>query len=79
MSSEQDDAPTVDLFDSLPYFDRDLELFPDLKRKVDAELAREAGKPSAALHPKVPPAATLFEARIRAHIKPLHELTWPVV
>ncbi|KZW02053.1 breast carcinoma amplified sequence 2 [Exidia glandulosa HHB12029] len=76
MAAEHD---TVDIFDSLPYFDRDLELFPDLKRKVDAELAREAGKTPKQLHPKLPPPATLFEknpllaaelARIEAH-KPI--------
>ncbi|EJD55486.1 breast carcinoma amplified sequence 2 [Auricularia subglabra TFB-10046 SS5] len=79
MAEEETQHESVDLYDSLPYFDRDLELFPDLRRKVDAELAREAAKakvPPGQTHPKVPPPATLFEkspllaaelARIEAH------------
>jgi hypothetical protein len=49
-----------EIFDSLPYYDNDLVQFPDLKQKVDQELAREP-KPPAELHPDVPPSVTLFE------------------
>nr|GAT49730.1 pre-mRNA splicing factor [Mycena chlorophos] len=48
------------LFDSLPYYDNDLDQFPGLREKVDREFAREA-KPPAALHPRVPPPIALFE------------------
>ncbi|KAF8624795.1 hypothetical protein AX15_005684 [Amanita polypyramis BW_CC] len=48
-----------DIFDSLPYYDDDLQKFPFLKEKVDRELAKE-GKPPSALHPKVPPPVELF-------------------
>ncbi|KAI8995362.1 breast carcinoma amplified sequence 2 [Trametes punicea] len=47
------------IFDSLPYYDNELEQYPVLKEKVEKELARE-GKPPQTLHPKVPPAPTLF-------------------
>jgi pre-mRNA-splicing factor SPF27 len=61
------EADTVDVYDALPYYDRDLELFPELKSKVDAELARERAKgpqpTPGALHPRLPPALNLFEVR----------------
>ncbi|KAJ7071534.1 breast carcinoma amplified sequence 2, partial [Mycena amicta] len=47
------------LFDSLPYYDNDLDQFPGLRDKVDREFAREP-KPPAMLHPRVPPPPTLF-------------------
>lgn len=47
------------IFDALPYYDNDLEVHPELKAKVEKELARE-GKPPTTLHPKVPPPVTLF-------------------
>ncbi|KAI0735432.1 breast carcinoma amplified sequence 2 [Earliella scabrosa] len=47
------------IFDSLPYYDNELEQYPILKEKVERELARE-GKPPQALHPSVPPEPTLF-------------------
>ncbi|CDO70280.1 hypothetical protein BN946_scf184942.g80 [Trametes cinnabarina] len=47
------------VFDSLPYYDNELEQYPILKEKVERELARE-GKPQQTLHPRVPPAPTLF-------------------
>ncbi|KAI0724299.1 breast carcinoma amplified sequence 2 [Cerioporus squamosus] len=50
--------PSV-IFDSLPYYDNELEQYPILKQKVEKELARE-GKPPQALHPGVPPEPTLF-------------------
>ncbi|KAK7058290.1 hypothetical protein VNI00_001921 [Paramarasmius palmivorus] len=52
-----DAAPEI--FDSLPYYDNDLERFPHLKEKVERELAREP-KPPSALHPRVPPSYELF-------------------
>lgn len=50
------------IFDSLPYYDNDLEQYPFLKEKVERELAREA-KPTQALHPRVPPPPKLFSVR----------------
>lgn len=47
------------IFDALPYYDNDLEAHPELKAKVEKELARE-GKLPTALHPKVPPSINLF-------------------
>ncbi|KAI0932513.1 hypothetical protein AcW1_000384 [Taiwanofungus camphoratus] len=63
------------IFDSLPYYDNDLEQYPFLKEKVERELAREA-KPTQALHPRVPPPPKLFSthplleaelARVESH------------
>jgi hypothetical protein len=62
MSSSSTDAPQSEIFDSLPYYDNDLELFPILKQKVEQELAREP-KPPPTLHPKVPPPPKLFAVR----------------
>lgn len=53
-SSEQPPA----IFDSLPYYDNDLERYPILREKVEKELAREA-RPQG-IHPKVPPPPKLF-------------------
>ncbi|KAL0950848.1 hypothetical protein HGRIS_007606 [Hohenbuehelia grisea] len=53
------DSPPLELFDSLPYYDNDLEQYPELKKKVEQELAR-AGKPPTTLHPRVPPPHKLF-------------------
>jgi len=50
------------IFDALPYYDNDLEVHPELKAKVEKELARE-GKPPTTLHPKVPPPVNLFSQR----------------
>jgi Breast carcinoma amplified sequence 2 (BCAS2) len=47
------------IFDSLPYYDNDLDLYPNLREKVEKELARE-GKPPQTLHPKVPLPIELF-------------------
>jgi len=47
-------------FDSLPYYDNDLELYPILKEKVEKELAHEP-KPPQAIHPRVPPPLELFQ------------------
>ena len=54
------EAPEI--FDSLPYYDDDLEKYPLLKEKVERELAREP-KPPQTLHPRVAPAITLFAVR----------------
>lgn len=50
------------IFDSLPYYDNELEQNPFLREKVEKELAREA-KPSQAIHPRVPPPVELFSVR----------------
>ncbi|KAH9835798.1 breast carcinoma amplified sequence 2 [Rhodofomes roseus] len=86
-----DEASNSMIFDSLPYYDNDLEQFPVLKEKVEKELAREA-KPSQTLHPRVPPPPELFTshplleaelARIESHqpLPPLdttrHQLPGP--
>jgi hypothetical protein len=47
------------IFDSLPYFDRELEEFPILKEKADNELAKEGPHPEA-LHPSLRPEIELF-------------------
>ncbi|KAH9487120.1 Pre-mRNA-splicing factor SPF27 [Psilocybe cubensis] len=48
-----------EIFDSLPYYDDDLQKYPYLKEKVDQEIAREL-KATQTLHPRVPPPVTLF-------------------
>lgn len=59
LSKMSEAAPPVEIFDSLPYYDNDLDQFPTLKEKVDQELARQP-KPPATLHPRVPPPYQLF-------------------
>ncbi|KAK7463859.1 hypothetical protein VKT23_005794 [Stygiomarasmius scandens] len=53
------DSNTIDIFDSLPYYDNDLEQDPTLREKVERELARHQKNPTT-LHPRVPPAYQLF-------------------
>ncbi|KAI0005451.1 breast carcinoma amplified sequence 2 [Russula compacta] len=54
----QEPAP---LFDSLPYYDNDLEIHPILREKVQHELAVETQKiQQEVLHPRVPPPLDLF-------------------
>jgi hypothetical protein len=60
------EAPEI--FDSLPYYDDDLEKFPVLKQKVEQELAREP-KPPQTLHPRVPPPVTLFAVRMTNNLR----------
>ncbi|TFY82064.1 hypothetical protein EWM64_g1944 [Hericium alpestre] len=56
-----DEQPTSYFFDSLPYYDNDLELHPVLRERVQHELAVETQKlQSEALHPRIPPAVELF-------------------
>ncbi|KAF8887946.1 Pre-mRNA-splicing factor SPF27 [Gymnopilus junonius] len=50
---------TVPIFDSLPYYDDDLQKYPHLKVKVEQELSREPKAPQT-LHPRVPPPVELF-------------------
>ncbi|KAG6902789.1 hypothetical protein C0995_011276 [Termitomyces sp. Mi166 len=59
-----------EIFDSLPYYDDDLQKYPDLKLKVEQELAREP-KPLSTLHPRVPPPFELFSKNplLRAEIE----------
>ncbi|KAG6845643.1 hypothetical protein H0H87_005850 [Tephrocybe sp. NHM501043] len=54
-----DSSPHSQIFDSLPYYDDDLQKYPALKLKVEQELARQP-KPPATLHPRVPPPFELF-------------------
>ncbi|KAG0703116.1 breast carcinoma amplified sequence 2 [Suillus ampliporus] len=87
MASLIDDAPhRTEIFDSLPYYDNDLEQNPILKEKVERELAREP-KPPQTLHPRVPPPLELFKdkpwladefARVEAHqpLKPLDTIRY---
>ncbi|KAG7099487.1 hypothetical protein E1B28_001334 [Marasmius oreades] len=53
------ESHSVQIFDSLPYYDKELELYPQLKQKVEQELARQP-KPPSTLHPRVPPPFELF-------------------
>lgn len=49
------------LFDSLPYYDNDLETHPILREKVQHELAVETQKiQQETLHPRIPPSVELF-------------------
>ncbi|PPQ63505.1 hypothetical protein CVT24_004733 [Panaeolus cyanescens] len=49
------------LFDSLPYYDDDLQKYPELRQKVDQELTREQQKGSTDVpHPRLSPPVTLF-------------------
>jgi hypothetical protein len=61
-SAALDQSASEEIFDSLPYYDNDLERFPALKQKVEQELAREP-KPPTTLHPKLQPAYELFTVR----------------
>lgn len=57
-----DDKTAV--FDSLPYYDNDLEQYPVLREKVEKELAREP-KPPQTVHPLIPPPLELFKVGCR--------------
>lgn len=61
MALLSDDKTAV--FDSLPYYDNDLEQYPILKEKVDKELMRET-KPPQTMHPLVPPPFGLFKVGV---------------
>ncbi|KAG6897925.1 hypothetical protein C0992_009077 [Termitomyces sp. T32_za158] len=63
-----------EIFDSLPYYDDDLQKFPELKLKVEQELAREP-KPPSTLHPRVPPSLELFSDRLGKQLTSL-ETRW---
>ncbi|KAI0076252.1 breast carcinoma amplified sequence 2 [Panus rudis PR-1116 ss-1] len=47
------------IFDSLPYYDNDLERDPSLKEKAEKLIAKEV-KPQSELHPRVPPPIEIF-------------------
>lgn len=64
MSVETDVDQQPEIFDSLPYYDNDLDVHPALRQKVEAELARESRNNPQTLHPKVPPPLELFSVRI---------------
>ena len=54
-------AAAPQLFDSLPYYDNDLETHPILREKVQHELAVETQKiQQETLHPRVPPSVEIF-------------------
>ncbi|KAI0296633.1 breast carcinoma amplified sequence 2 [Russula brevipes] len=60
MPTENNQEP-IPLFDSLPYYDNDLEVHPILREKVQHELAVETQKiQQEVLHPRVPPPLDLF-------------------
>ena len=59
MSVEDQTEQGPAIFDSLPYYDNDLERDPSLKEKAERLIAREM-KPQQGLHPRVPPPITLF-------------------
>jgi pre-mRNA-splicing factor SPF27 len=67
MSHSEAEVPPAEIFDSLPYYDNDLDNFPDLRNKVERELAREP-KPPQTLHPRVPPPITLFTVRLSVRL-----------
>ena len=67
MASLSDD--TTPVFDSLPYYDNDFELYPILKEKVDNEFAREP-KPPQTMHPRVPPPPELFKVGVKISLLP---------
>ncbi|TFK76842.1 breast carcinoma amplified sequence 2 [Pluteus cervinus] len=48
------DVQPTEIWDSLPYYDDDLQKYPELRQKVEEEMARDR-KPNATLHPRVPP------------------------
>ncbi|KAF9243885.1 breast carcinoma amplified sequence 2 [Melanogaster broomeanus] len=84
--TDADPVQRTAIFDSLPYYDNDLEQYPILKEKVEKELAREP-KPPQALHPLVPPPFELFQnnpllaaelARVEGHqpLQPLDTLRY---
>ncbi|KAF8971530.1 Pre-mRNA-splicing factor SPF27, partial [Flammula alnicola] len=50
----------TEIFDSLPYYDDDLQKYPHLREKVEQELARERGNAPQTLHPSIPPPIELF-------------------
>jgi pre-mRNA-splicing factor SPF27 len=51
------------MFDSLPYYDRELDEDPVLKQKVERALAKELGTIPSELHPDVPPPIELFKVK----------------
>lgn len=62
IEASQNAAPQI--FDSLPYYDNELDQDPILKEKVTHELAVETQKlQQETLHPRVPPAVEIFSVR----------------
>ncbi|KDR84797.1 hypothetical protein GALMADRAFT_233167 [Galerina marginata CBS 339.88] len=53
------DTGATEIFDSLPYYDDDLQKYPYLQEMVEQELGREPKAPQT-LHPRVPPPIELF-------------------
>ncbi|KAG7450246.1 breast carcinoma amplified sequence 2 [Guyanagaster necrorhizus] len=50
---------SVEIYDSLPYYDDDLEKFPPLRQMVEQEFARQL-KPPTSVHSRLPPPYELF-------------------
>lgn len=71
MASDTTASAATPIFDSLPYYDDDLQKYPHLKEKVDQELARELKAPQT-LHPRVPPPVELFA--VREHLSAVFHL-----
>lgn len=59
MSVEDQTAQGPAIFDSLPYYDNDLERDSGLKEKAERLIAREM-KPQKDLHPRVPSSIPVF-------------------
>jgi Breast carcinoma amplified sequence 2 (BCAS2) len=57
---EEENAPEI--YDSLPYYDNELEKHPELKEIVEKEFAKAPKLPTT-LHPKVPPEPNLFAVK----------------
>jgi len=60
------EANASEIYDSLPYYDNDLEEFPNLKEIVEKEFAKAPKAPSN-LHPKVPPEINLFAVSLSTY------------
>jgi pre-mRNA-splicing factor SPF27 len=66
-----EEGSVPEIYDSLPYYDNDLEVHPNLKAVVDREFAK-VPKPPTSLHPKVPPEANLFAVSLQKLLKHLY-------
>lgn len=67
MTSENQQDPVF--FDSLPYYDNDLEVHSVLREKVQHELAVETQRlEQGKLHPRIPPPLELFSVRTKQSI-----------
>lgn len=67
MATATESSEAAPIFDSLPYYDDDLQKYPHLKEKVEQELSREPKAPQT-LHPRVPSPVELFAVREHASV-----------